>query len=50
MKSNYLYYALLLAVFLVLWWIIGDTISQPGIADLGGNYTEMASFPVVMSP
>lgn len=44
MKSNYLYYALLLAVFLLLWWIIGDTISQPGIADLEGDYKEMASF------
>lgn len=44
MKSNYLYYALLLTVFLVLWWIIGDTISQPGIADLKGNYTEMSAF------
>lgn len=44
MKSNYLYYSLLLAVFLVLWWIIGDTISQPGIADLEGNYVEVAMF------
>lgn len=44
MKSNYLYYSLFLAVFLVLWWIIGDTISQPGIADLEGNYVEVAMF------
>jgi hypothetical protein len=44
MKSNYLYYSLLLAVFLVLWWIIGDTISQPGIGDLEGSYVEMAMF------
>lgn len=44
MKKNYLFYGILIIVFLILYWIIGDTLSQPGIDDLEGDYKEISFY------
>lgn len=44
MKNNYLFYGILFIVFLVIYWIIGDTLSQPGIDDLEGDYKEISFY------
>jgi len=42
MRRNYLFYAILLVVVAVVAWVISDTVSQPGVGDLSGQYEELA--------
>lgn len=44
MKRNYLFHALLLIVVGIVFWVIRDTFSQPGVGDLSSRFEELASF------
>lgn len=44
MKTQYILYGIIIAVVFILVWIGLDTFTQPGIADLKGNYVEQAVF------
>jgi hypothetical protein len=44
MKSKNIIYGIIGLVVIMIVWILGDTFSQPGIADLEGDYKEMATY------
>jgi hypothetical protein len=44
MSSKYLFYAIILVISLILFWIISDTLTQPGVGDLEGEFIEMAKY------
>jgi hypothetical protein len=44
MKRNYLFHALLLTVVGIVFWMIADTISQPGVGDLSSRFEELGSY------
>ncbi|WP_304516469.1 hypothetical protein [Cecembia rubra] len=44
MSNRFVFYSLILIVVGVVAWIISDTISQPGISDLKGEFKEMAFY------
>lgn len=44
MSSKYLLYGIITAVILIIVWIVGDTVTQPGVGDLKGDFIEMASY------
>lgn len=44
MKMQFLLYGIILAVILIIIWIGTETFTQPGISDLKGTYSEVASF------
>ncbi|MCL6259490.1 hypothetical protein M3O96_10345 [Aquiflexum sp. TKW24L] len=44
MASRKLFYGLLIAVVAIVVWIVADSLSQPGISELKGEYTEVAFF------
>jgi hypothetical protein len=44
MSNRFLFYALILAVVLIVFWIIGDMLSQPSVGDLEGEFVETAFY------
>jgi hypothetical protein len=44
MKMQYLFYGIIIAVIFIIIWIGMDTFTQPGISDLKGTYSEVASY------
>lgn len=44
MSSKYLLYGIITAVILIIVWIVADTVNQPGIGDLKGDFVEVASY------
>lgn len=44
MSNRFLFYALILAVIVIMAWIINDTITQPGVSDLEGVFVETAFY------
>ena len=44
MSNRFIFYALILAVVLLIVWIISDTVSQPSVSDLEGEFVETAFF------
>ena len=44
MRNRFLFYTLILAVITLIFWIIIDTITQPGVSDLEAEFVEMAFY------
>lgn len=44
MPSKYLFYAIILVISLIVFWIVSDTLTQPGVGDLKGEFIEMAKY------
>lgn len=44
MKSKNIIYVIVVLVIIMIVWILGDTFTQPGIADLEGDYKEVATY------
>lgn len=44
MSNRFFFYTLMLAVIVIMTWIIVDTITQPGVSDLEGEYVETAFY------
>ncbi|WP_373492939.1 hypothetical protein [Aquiflexum sp.] len=44
MSSKYLVYAIVIVISLIIFWIISETLSQSGVADLKGEFVEMAKY------
>ncbi|WP_194972485.1 hypothetical protein [Aquiflexum lacus] len=44
MSMKYLFYAIIIIISLIIFWIISDTFTQPGVSDLEGEYIEMAKY------
>lgn len=44
MSSKYLFYAIIMIISLIIFWIISDSLTQPGIADLEGEFIEMTKY------
>jgi hypothetical protein len=44
MSNRFVFYALILAVVVIIVWIISDTLNQPGIVDLEGEFVETAFY------
>jgi hypothetical protein len=44
MSSKYLFYAIILVISLLVFWIVSDTLTQPGVGDLNGEFIEMAKY------
>lgn len=44
MSTRYVFYALILVVAALMVWIISDTVTQPGISDLEGEFEELAFY------
>lgn len=44
MSSKYLFYAIILIISLIIFWIISDSLTQPGVKDLKGEFIEMAKY------
>lgn len=44
MKTNYLFYFLLIFGSIMVWWILNETFSQPGVEDLHGDYEEIGKY------
>lgn len=44
MSNRFVFFALFLSVILIIIWIIRDTVSQPGIGDLKGEFVKTAFY------
>ncbi|MFC0264053.1 hypothetical protein [Fontibacter flavus] len=44
MSTRYVFYALILVVAAIMIWIISETVTQPGISDLEGEFEELAFY------
>lgn len=44
MSTRYLLYGIIIVVILIIVRIVSDTVTQPGIADLEGDFIEMANY------
>lgn len=44
MSTRYVFYALILLVAAIMIWIISETVTQPGISDLEGEFEELAFY------
>lgn len=44
MSTRYVFYALIIVVAAIMIWIVSDMVTQPGIADLEGEYEELAFY------
>lgn len=44
MSSKYLFYAIIIVITMIVFWIVSDTLTQPGVGDLKGEYIEMANY------
>lgn len=44
MSTRYVYYAIAAVVIGIMVWVVVETVNQPGIADLEGNFEEVGSY------
>ncbi len=44
MRGNYLFYAILIIVLILLGWMLTDTFTQPGLGELSGEYRELGKY------
>jgi hypothetical protein len=44
MSSKYLFYGIIIVITLIIFWIISESLTQPSISDLEGEFVEMAKY------